>query len=79
MPWLYTRALKAAEDGGCILYPVYYDYPLGWELKRVEHDEYIFGGEMLVVPIVTPADPDTRMASADYNYIKIIVHAQSIP
>ena len=64
VPWLYTRALKAAEAGSAILYPVYYDWNLGWELTRVEHDEYVFGGELLVAPIVTPMNPDTRLASA---------------
>lgn len=64
VPWLYTRALRGAETGSAILYPVYYDFPLGRDLTRVEHDEYMFGGEMLVAPIVTPANPETRLASA---------------
>ena len=64
VPWLYTRALEAADSGSTILYPVYYDFPLGWNLTRVERDEYMFGGEMLVAPIVTPANPETRLASA---------------
>ncbi len=64
VPWLYTRALKAAAEGSAILYPVYYDYDPGWELLRVQYDEYIFGGEMLVAPIVRPADPDTRLGCA---------------
>ena len=64
VPWLYTRALRAAEEGSAILYPVYYDWDLGWKLRDVERNEYMFGGELLVAPIVTPADADTKLASA---------------
>ncbi|MBR0367801.1 MAG: hypothetical protein IJH86_05340 [Clostridia bacterium] len=65
VPWLYTQALNAARDGGAILYPVYYDYNPGWALLEIQHHEYIFGGDMLVAPIVRPANPDTRLGCAD--------------
>ena len=65
VPWLYTQALKAAEEGSTILYPVYYDWNLGWELYRVQHDEYVFGGQMLVAPIVMPMDKQTLLGAAN--------------
>ncbi len=65
VPWLFSRALAGAEKGEPILYPVYYDYNPGWELLEVQHREYIFGGEMLVVPIVSPASPDLGLGHAD--------------
>ena len=64
VPWLYTEALTASLKGSAILYPVYYDYDPGWELLKVQYDEYIFGGSMLVAPIVRPANPDTRLGCA---------------
>ena len=65
VPWLYTRALKATAEGSAILYPVYYDFEPGWELLKIQYDEYIFGGEMLVAPIVKAANPDTRLGCAE--------------
>ena len=64
VPWLYTKANKAYEEGGVILYPVYYDWTLGWELRKVQYDEYVFGEDMLVVPVVKPSDPDTKLGEA---------------
>ena len=65
VPWLYTQALVAARKGGAILYPVYYDYDPGWDLLEIQYNEYLFGGDMLVAPIVRPANPDTRLGCAD--------------
>ena len=64
VPWLYTRMLKASEEGITILYPVYYDWNPGLDLFKVEHDEYMFGSEMLVVPITSPCDRETHLGSA---------------
>ena len=64
VPWLYGQALRSVEAGSAILYPVYYDYNPGWEIMKVQYDEYIFGGEMLVAPIVKPAQRDTGLADA---------------
>ena len=65
VPWLYTRALAAAEEGSAILYPVYYDYDPGWELMKIQYQEYMFGGQMLVAPIVKPADRDLSLGCAE--------------
>ncbi len=61
VPWLYTQSVKAMEEGSVILYPVYYDWKLGWKSFQVERQEYVFGEDMLVAPIVTPVNPDTGL------------------
>ena len=65
VPWLYTQSLRLSRKGSPVLYPIYYDYNPGWETLRIQYNEYIFGGDMLVAPIVRPMDPETRLASAD--------------
>ena len=65
VPWLYTKALQAEEAGGAILYPVYYDWNPGWDLLEIQYNEYVFGGEMLVAPIIRPANADLRLGQAD--------------
>ena len=64
VPWLYGQMLKAHQEGSTILYPAYYDWNFGWELLQMQKDEYVFGSEMLVVPIVTPMDKETHLGSA---------------
>ena len=64
VPWLYTKAQKAYEEGSLLLYPVYYDYDLGWELLKIQYLEYLFGEDMLVAPIVSPQNPDTHLGEA---------------
>lgn len=62
VPWLYDRMLDAAREGGVILYPVYYDWPQGFDAIFAQRDEYMFGSDMLVAPVVTPADADSKLA-----------------
>ena len=64
VPWLYGRMLQAAQEGSTILYPAYYDWNFDWDIPQMQRDEYVFGGQMLVVPIVTPMNRDTHLGSA---------------
>ena len=63
VPWLYDKMLEASEENSVILYPMYYDYPYGWDPLFVQKNEYMFGSEMLVAPIVTPAGEKTGLGS----------------
>ena len=63
VPWLYDKMLEASEENSVILYPMYYDHPYGWDPLFVQRNEYMFGSEMLVAPIVTPADDKTGLGS----------------
>ncbi|TPF96418.1 alpha-glucosidase [Bifidobacterium sp. UTCIF-39] len=64
IPYLYTMNWRAAEEGEPIVQPLYWDYPeINDAYKLVE--EFTFGTELLVAPIVSPADRDVQMAKAD--------------
>lgn len=65
IPYLYTMNVRAHEEDLPIVEPVYWyrqSMPLfhSEELKR----EYFFGTELLVAPIVTPADPVSGLGCA---------------
>ncbi len=53
-PYIYTAARETYETGVGMNRPLYYDYPEADEAYRFE-DEYLFGNDMLVAPIYTPA------------------------
>ena len=55
MPYIYTAARGAYDTGVSICRPLYYEWPEENEAYRQE-GEYMFGDDILVSPIVTPAD-----------------------
>ncbi len=57
MPYIYTAARQAYDTGISICRPLYYEWPEENEAYRRE-GEYMFGDDILVSPIVTPADAD---------------------
>jgi hypothetical protein len=61
VPYLYTEARRTYDTGVAFFRPVYYDWP--YELPAYgAKNEYLFGDEMLVAPVVTPVDPVTQLA-----------------
>lgn len=54
-PYIYSMARIAYEDGISICRPMYYDYPESEEAYRFKN-EYMFGDQMLIVPITTPME-----------------------
>lgn len=54
-PYLYTAARETYETGVGMNRPLYYDWPEENNAYKFE-DEYMFGNDMLVAPIYTPAD-----------------------
>lgn len=57
MPYIYTAAREAYDTGISICRPLYYDYPEENKAYRYE-DEYMFGNDILVAPVVTPSQAD---------------------
>jgi alpha-glucosidase (family GH31 glycosyl hydrolase) len=61
VPYIYTEARRTYDTGVAFFRPLYYDWP--HELPAYgARDEYLFGDEMLVAPIVTPVDKVTGVA-----------------
>ena len=56
-PYIYTAAREAYDTGVSMCRPLYYDHPEDANAYKYE-DEYMFGNDILVAPIVTPADDD---------------------
>jgi alpha-glucosidase (family GH31 glycosyl hydrolase) len=63
LPYLYTMNAKSALEGTPIIQPMYWDYPNRDEAYRVPN-QYLFGSELMVVPITEPQDPKLRLARA---------------
>ncbi len=57
MPYIYTAAREAYDTGISICRPLYYDFPEENNAYRYE-DEYMFGNDILVAPVVTAAGED---------------------
>lgn len=60
-PYIYTMARKAYDTGISLCRPMYYDYPNKEEAYAFKN-EYMFGDDMLILPITTPALNDFSTA-----------------
>jgi len=61
IPYLYSMAWRANQTGVSLVTPMYYgnmEDARAFEAK----DQYFFGSELLVAPILKPADPKTGLA-----------------
>lgn len=61
VPYLYTAMWNAHTDGTPPLRPMYHDHPDAPEAYEFDN-QYLFGPDLLVAPITTPAEPDTHLA-----------------
>ena len=61
-PYLYTEARRTYDTGVAFFHPLYYDYP-ETEEAYTHREEYKFGDNIIVSPIVAPADPQTHISS----------------
>jgi alpha-glucosidase (family GH31 glycosyl hydrolase) len=61
-PYIYTESRKTYDTGMAFLRPLYYDYPEANEAYQ-QKGEYFFGDNMIVAPVVAPADPATHLSS----------------
>jgi alpha-glucosidase (family GH31 glycosyl hydrolase) len=61
VPYIYTEARRTYDTGVAFFRPLYYDWPNEKPAYGAK-DEYLFGDEMLVAPVVTPVDKVTGVA-----------------
>jgi alpha-glucosidase len=61
-PYIYTEARRTYDTGVAFLRPLYYDSPEASEAYE-NKNEYLFGDEMLVSPVVTPGDKVSGLAN----------------
>lgn len=67
IPYIYTQGFRSAFDSGLgLLRPMYYEFPEEDMAYRADMHgnfaQYFFGEDMIVSPIVRPADPENLMA-----------------
>ncbi len=55
IPYLYSEAKKYSSFGSPLVQPLYYKYPETYD-EPLYKNEYYFGSELFVCPIVTPKD-----------------------
>ncbi|KAG0652926.1 Alpha-xylosidase [Hyphodiscus hymeniophilus] len=60
LPYLYSMNEKAAVDNSPLVQPMYWDYPKRDEAYDVRN-QYMFGSELIVIPITAPADPKLQL------------------
>ena len=64
VPYIYSSARQAYDEGLSLLRPLYYLFPEAEEAYT--HDlQYMFGPDLLVAPVTQPVDPTTGMATMD--------------
>ncbi|KAB8264331.1 putative alpha-xylosidase [Aspergillus pseudonomiae] len=62
VPFLYTRNLIGADEDEPLVQPMYWEYP-GREEAYSVTNQFFFGSELVVAPIVQPRDKRTNLAS----------------
>ena len=60
IPYLYSMNIRAAEDDEPLVQPMYWDWQTRDEAYEVPN-QYYFGTELIVCPIVTPKETRTNM------------------
>jgi alpha-glucosidase (family GH31 glycosyl hydrolase) len=60
LPYVATMNLRAHAEGEPIVQPMYYDHPEEGAAYDVPN-QFMFGSELLVAPITSPADRDTGL------------------
>lgn len=64
IPYLYSLAVSAATKDTSIVEPLYYDYPTRTEAYS-NKNQYLFGTQLMVIPITTPSDKQTRLGRTE--------------
>lgn len=62
IPYLHTMNIRASKEGEQLVQPMYWHFSERKEAERFRNQFY-FGTELLVSPIVTPRDKETRLGS----------------
>ncbi|KAK5061563.1 hypothetical protein LTR84_008107 [Exophiala bonariae] len=61
LPYLHTMNARAAIDGLPLVQPMYWEYPRRTEAYQ-HKNQFLFGSELLVIPITAPMDPNVRLS-----------------
>ncbi len=64
LPYLYSAARAAGQQGLSLSLPMYYEYPEA-EDAYLAREQYFLGDQMIVAPVAHPADPATGLADVD--------------
>ena len=67
LPYIYTMNYQCHADLVPVVVPVYYHYPMEMDSYKFRN-EYFFGTELLIQPMVHPADRETGYTS-EYTWI----------
>jgi len=62
LPYIYTEARRTYDTGAAFLHPLYYDWPEEDEAYS-NKNEYVFGQQMIVDPVVAPVDKVTGLVN----------------
>ena len=62
VPYIYAAARETFDTGVSMTRPMYYSHP-EHDLAYTSKDQFMFGNDLLVAPIVTPADKVTGLAT----------------
>src|SRR5216683_2536974 len=62
LPYIYNEARRTYDTGVAFLHPLYYDWPEAAE-AYANKNEYVFGANMIVDPVVKAGDKTTGLAS----------------
>ena len=60
IPFIYSASIDTTEKGLALMEPMYYEYPESKEAYEYV-SQYMFGGQLLVAPVITPGD-EKKMA-----------------
>jgi len=64
LPYIYTEARRTYDTGVAFLHPLYYDWPEANEAYEMKN-QYVFGSQMMVNPVVTPGDKVTGLVKQE--------------
>jgi alpha-glucosidase (family GH31 glycosyl hydrolase) len=61
-PYIYTEARRTYDTGVAFVRPLYYDWPDAPE-SYTSKDQYLFGEQMMVAPVIAPVDKASGLAA----------------
>lgn len=64
LPYIYTAARQAHDAALPLCRPIYYAWPEREEAYATKN-QYLFGDDLLVAPVIAPAEPSTGLASTE--------------
>ena len=64
LPYIYTAMRRTYVEGKALCEPMFYEYPEEEDAYRVEN-EYFFGSELIVCPVVSPLRKNLNMAKTE--------------